>query len=168
MRTRIKTSKGVFLIIQARKSDIYAISKLTRGKNLRYRPPEEIAQLLHNFLVVINEKNEVVACIGARRYENNDVEIIALRTAPGYEKLGLASSLLLLKLNSLKKKGGFRIFALTTKTTAEKLFYPLGFIRVGIQLFHWKVLCDCADCPKNIITPEGIHLCNEIAVLYRP
>lgn len=156
--------KGV-VIIEARKRHVTAISELTRGENLRYRPPEEVDSHISNFLVALNEKKEVVGCVGSKLYELN-MEIISLRSTPEYKSLGLGKVLLEQKVQELKKWGRLNIFALTTEVVANRLFYPLGFIKVGIQLFGPKVLTDCLGCPKNKM--EGkIHLCNEIAVLYK-
>ncbi len=153
------------IITEARKQHISRISELTKGDNLRYRPPEEIDSLLSNFLVAINEKKEVVGCVGSKLYDL-DMEIISIRTIEDFQHQGLGKALLEQKVNGLKKWSRLNIFALITETSAKKLFFPLGFIKVGIQLFGPKVLTDCLGCPKNRME-GGVHLCNEIAVLYQ-
>lgn len=148
----------------AREKHIGAISALTRGINLRYRPPEEIASHLSNFLVAMDEKGKVVGCVGSKLYDFN-MEIISLRIIEEYVNKGLGKMLLKHKLEELKEWPKLNVFALTTKTLADKLFFPLGFIEVGIQLFGSKVLTDCLGCSKNRLEGRQ-HLCNEIAVLY--
>lgn len=153
------------VIVEARKRHVAEISELTRGENLRYRPPEEIDSCISNFLVAMNKKKEVVGCVGSKLYELN-MEIIALRNPKEFRNPGLGKILLKQKIQELKKWGRLNIFAVTTEAVANRLFFPLGFIEVGIQLFGPKVLTDCLVCPKNKM--EGkVHLCNEIAVLYK-
>jgi N-acetylglutamate synthase-like GNAT family acetyltransferase len=161
----LETKNDVITIVEARKKHILTISELTRGENLRYRPPEEIDSQRSNFLVALNQKGKVMACVGSKFYDF-DAEIIALKVIPEYQRQGLAKMLLKQKIRDLRSWPRLRIFALTTENLAANLFFPLGFIKVGIQLFSSKVLMDCAECPKNRME-GGIHLCNEIAVLYQ-
>ncbi|MFA6171093.1 MAG: GNAT family N-acetyltransferase [Patescibacteria group bacterium] len=165
MRIVHKTPLGPVEICKARTEDAFQISELTRQSNLIHRTPEEIESRIADFLTA-KISGTVLACVGAKHYDL-DAEIIALRTAPNFENLGLGKIVLGVIRAELVKQKKRKIFALTTEIVAQKLFFPLGFIKVGIQLFGPKILNDCLKCPKNIIGPEGNHLCNEIAVLYQ-
>ena len=156
--------KGKVVIKEAVKHQVEIISELTIGENLHYRSPEEVASLLANFLVALDEKKEVVGCVGSKLYDLN-MEIIALRTTEEFRNQGLGKILLTQKLEALKLWPKITIFALTTEDLAKNLFFPLGFIEIGIQLFGPKVLTDCLGCHKNKMVGAK-HLCNELAVLY--
>lgn len=151
-------------IVRGLKKHVFAISELTKGKNLRYRPPEEIDSQISNFLVALDENHKVVGCVGSKLYEAC-VEIISLQVIDGYQQRGLGRELLRRKVRELKKWRNLRIFALVTEAAAKSLFLPIGFIKVGIQLFGPKVLMDCIGCPKNRMAGDQ-HLCNEITVLF--
>ncbi|MDO8593004.1 MAG: GNAT family N-acetyltransferase [bacterium] len=153
------------IITEASKEQDFDISELTRGENLCYRSPEEVDSQISNFLVAINERKEVIGCVGSKLYGLN-MEIISLMTKKEFRGRGLGTILLQRKVEELRKWDSLNIFALTTENVAIKLFFPLGFIEVGIQLFGPKVLTDCLGCSKNRMK-EGVHLCNEIAVLYQ-
>lgn len=153
------------IITKARDEHVAAISRLTKGENLRFRPPEEVHSLLSNFLVALDGGNEVAGCVGSKLYDM-DMEIISLRVKKKFLNKGLGKKLLVKKLLSLKAWPKINIFALTTEGIADRLFFPLGFIRVGIQLFGPKVLTDCLGCHKNKMKGSR-HLCNEFAVFYQ-
>lgn len=162
------TDLGDVAFERPRRKDIYAISELTRGKNLIYRSPEEVEILLPCYHVAVRaETGEIVGCISAKMY-GTDAEIVSYRLNKQFRGQGVGRQLIKMQLQFLVGRAGIeRIFALTTKEVAVKIFLKAGFIEVGIQLFGPKVLLECSRCPKNIIS-EGRHLCDEIAVIYRP
>lgn len=152
-----------FSIVGAKESNIETISSLTKGQNMLYRSPEEIKNLLPNFIITLKDKKDFAGCLGVKFY-GQDAELITLRVLKDYENNGLAKVMIQCKLQYLLKHD-FRVFAFTTENLAQGLFLPLGFIIVGSQLLSPKILGDCAKCPKNRIT-DGRHQCNEVAVYY--
>ena len=165
MKIKSKNLSGIFQIIKAELEHIDAISKLTEGKNLLSKTAKEITELRPNFLVLINEKNEVLGCVGSKYY-NLDAEIISFRVLDEYQGQGFGKKLLKKIIQNLETDKKLRIFSLTTRAVAEIHFFPSGFFEVGIQLFNLKVSEVCKKCPKNIIL-NNQHQCNEIAVLYK-
>lgn len=165
MQTHNDSQAENIIIAEARVKHVDAISNLTQGINLRFRSPIEVHSLLSNFLVAIDGKNDVVGCVGSKLYDL-DMEIISLRVKDEFLFKGLGKKLLTQKLFELKMWPKINIFSLTTEALAQRLYYPLGFTKVGIQLFGPKILTDCLECHKNKME-GGKHLCDELAVLYQ-
>jgi len=168
MRTVLTNNElNDFSIVPAKLEDVFDISELTKGENLRYRPEEEVTVNLKNFFVLKHKQVGLIGCIGSKTYEDADVEIISLRIKEKFcgNGLGFGKKLLRKKLESLAGVKG-RIFALTTPERAEITFLPMGFIKAGILMFGEKIKADCLDCKKNVME-NGIYKCNEIAVLYK-
>ncbi|MDD5489983.1 MAG: GNAT family N-acetyltransferase [Candidatus Moranbacteria bacterium] len=158
----------MFKIRKASKSDSAGISRLTKKFSTTLsRGPEEISRLARNFFVAENQKGKIVGCCGFKKWDS-DAEIIALIVDSPYQKKGLASRLFGKVLGQLKKtKSVEKIFVLSTKDVAEKIFSPAGFFPAGIQMFSRKVGEDCRRCRKNRLDCKGRYLCDEIVLVYK-
>ena len=164
MLSRKKWRLDQVTIVPATEVHVQAISRLTGSKDMLKRTPEEIWKYLPDFIVALDGQKKVIGCFGSKNY-GSDIELISLRVTKRYRGLGLGKMLIKRKLKD-HKNSGCRIFALTKGELADSHFLPLGFVKVGIQLFDGKVMGDCRKCKKNFIDQDGCHRCDEIAVLY--
>lgn len=155
-------------IRKAARGDSAGISRLTKKfPTTLSRGPEEIFRLAGNFFVAENRKGKVVGCCGFKIWDS-DAEIIALIVDSPYQKKGLAKNLFKKVIGRLKKmKSAKKIFALSTKEVAEKIFVPAGFFPAGIQMFSQKVGQDCRRCRKNKLDFKGRYLCDEVVLVYK-
>lgn len=166
----VSEARDKIVLRKAEEKDIPAISGLTLEKNLLPRSAEEVRSLLPYYCVAVDTATgKIAGCISTKVY-GADAEIISFRVRENFLGRGIGIDLLKRQLQLLSgQKEITRIFALTTREVAARIFLRAGFIEVGIQLFGPKVLSDCAKCPKNNFSDtDGRHLCDEIAVIYRP
>lgn len=155
-------------IRKAKPADIRAISAFTRGnqKVMLFRAPAEIKKLLPNYLVALNDKDDIVGCCGFKTYPGGDAEIISLAVDYKHQGRGTGDKLIKRAISEISRKKNLkRILALTTPEVS-KLFRKNNFLPAGIQLFHEKILEDCKNCPRNRLDKNGSYLCNEVALIY--
>lgn len=154
-------------IRKAKSSDKIAISRLTKKyPDTLDRSPRQIARMIGQFIVAVNEKSEIVGCCGFQLF-SGDAEIIAWIVEKKYRGNDVGEKILLSIIDDLKKKKGIRnIFVVTVPMLAKKYFEPLGFSPTGLQMFSEKVLSDCQKCPKNRFK-NGKYQCNEIALVLK-
>ena len=158
----------MFKIRKASKRDSTRISRLTKKFSTTLsRSPKEILRLAENFYVAENKKGKVVGCCGFKVWDNQ-AEIISLVVDTPHQRKGLARSLFEKVLDRLKKtKAAKKIFVLSTKDVAERIFVPAGFFPAGIQMFSQKVGEDCQRCRKNRLDSKGRYLCDEVVLVYK-
>ena len=158
----------MFKIRKASKRDSTDISRLTKKFSTTLsRGPKEILRLTRSFYVAENQRGKVVGCCGFKVWDNH-AEIISLVVNTPHRRKGLARSLFEKVFDRLKEtKDVEKIFVLSTKDVAEKIFMPAGFFPAGIQMFSLKVAEDCKRCPKNKLNSKGQYLCDEIVLVYK-
>ena len=155
------------MIKKATKKQGLAISALTKKHSnvMLYRTPEAIKKLWKNYFVALEGEN-IIGCCGFKTYPRGDAEIISLAVERKYRGLGMGSKLIKKTAkNALKKASVKRVMAFTNPR-ATALFRKNGFIQVGVQLFHEKILEECRKCPKNKLNKKYRYLCNEVAMVY--
>ncbi len=143
---------------KAKKNDIDAIYNLLylyseKGLMLS-RTKDNILKYLGNFIVVEN-KDEIVACSAVRDFDNNLYEIRSLAVAENATGQGIGSKLVNFIIDDFNEK--IKIYKLFALTYQEKFFYKLGFENIDKGKFPEKIWADCQFCKKK-------NCCDEIAV----
>lgn len=158
---------GNIIIRKATKKQILSISGLTKKHSgtMLYRSPKAIKKLLGNYFVALKE-GEVIGCCGFKTYPGGDAEIISLTVEKRYRRLGLGGKLIKKVINKALKRSAVKRVMAFTNPRVTPLFRKNGFIQVGVQLFHEKILEDCRKCPRNKLDKKNKYHCNEIAMVY--
>jgi N-acetylglutamate synthase-like GNAT family acetyltransferase len=155
------------IIKKATKKQILPISNLTKKHSsaMLYRTPEAIRKLLGNYFVALNGE-EVIGCCGFKTYPRGDAEIISLAVERKYRYLGLGGKLITKVTKEAFKRSAVKRVMAFTNPRVTPLFRKNGFIQVGVQLFHEKILEECRKCPRNRLDKNNKYHCNEIAMVY--
>ncbi len=149
---------GAITIRNPRVTDIDSIFKLTNkmaDKGLMlHRSKLKIVEMINDFLVAVNERDEVVGC-GAFSLLWTDLgEVKALAVEDGYQGRGIGKAL----VKALLEKGrALRVPEVITLTYQVEFFKKLGFVETDKEKFPKKIWRECLECPK-------LENCDEVAL----
>lgn len=130
-----------------------------------YRAPEAVKKLLGNYFVAASGE-EVIGCCGFKTYTGGDAEIISLAVGKKYRGLGIGGKLIKKAVKEALKRSSVKRVMAFTNPHVTPLFRKNGFMQVGVQLFHEKILGECRKCPRNRLDKNNKYHCNEIAMVY--
>lgn len=155
------------VIKKATKKQTLDISSLTKKLSsvMLYRTPEAIKKLLNNYFVTLDRRS-VIGCCGFKTYPGGDAEIVSLAVEKKYRKLGIGGKLIKKTVREAYKRSSVKRVMAFTNPRVTPLFRKNGFIQVGVQLFHEKILEECKRCPRNRLDKNNKYHCNEIAMVY--
>ena len=158
---------GNIVIKKATKKQILPISILTKKHSsvMLYRTPEAVKKLLGNYFIALMGE-EVVGCCGFKTYPGGDAEIISLAVEKKYRKLGIGGKLIKKVIREALKRNSVKRIMAFTNPHVTPLFRKNGFVQVGVQLFHEKILEECRKCPRNRLDKNNKYHCNESAMVY--
>lgn len=147
------------IIRRATLADAQAITDLvnhfaTQGQML----PKTILQVfehLREFVVAVDNENNVVACGALRLMWHDLAEVRSLAVHERAQGKGYGRRIVEALMDEGREMGLARIFALTYQTD---FFARLGFHECERDIFPQKVWLDCSACAKR-------NACDEIAVM---
>ncbi len=146
-------------IRQATESDIPHILELVnehvRRGDVLPRTAESIRETLPDWLVGIDEDEELVACVSLLFYTAALAEVRSLAVSDKAKGQGWGSTIVKALLTKAKQQGVPTVFALTR---AVHFFQKLGFSITAKERFPQKVFRDCLACPL-------LENCDETAVV---
>ncbi len=119
------------------------IHPLARQGLLLPRSIEEVRSAAPPFIIA-EADGRIVGCVVLRDYGDGLAELRSLAVQPGWNGQGLGSRLVTQAVETAKRKGFTRLFALTRR---PNLFRRLGFRIVPKERFPKKVWTDCSRCP---------------------
>jgi len=122
-----------------------------------HRSWSELYENVRNFVVAVDEDDNVIGCCGLKVVWANMAEIYALAVAPEARGKGIGSQLVEACVEDARRLG---IPKLMTLTYEKSFFERLGFVHLPREQLPLKVWSECLRCAKNAA-------CDEIA-LVRP
>jgi amino-acid N-acetyltransferase len=115
---------------------------------------DQLARNFREFVVAVDERDEVVGCGALRIYTEGLAEICSLAVDSDCQGHGIGRLVVDRLVENARDLELATVFALTLK---PDFFTRLGFRVVPKEDFPLKVWADCSSCPK-------LHACDEIAV----
>lgn len=110
------------------------------------RTPESIAESLHDYVVVADERGRVLACGALREYSPSVAEVAAIAVSRDAHGQGLGRVVVSAVEQLARRRGIEEVFALTL---TPPFFAALGYDVVDKTLYPEKVRRDCAGCAKR-------------------
>ncbi|HON55636.1 MAG TPA: N-acetyltransferase [bacterium] len=130
------------------------IATFAKNNEMLPRSLNDLIEGIREFVVIENEKKEIIAC-GALHITWLDIaEVRSLATRQDYQHHGLGKKIISYLIKEAKKIGIKKIFALTYK---PGFFEKCGFKIINKDALPKKVWTECIKCPK-------FPNCDEIAV----
>jgi N-acetylglutamate synthase-like GNAT family acetyltransferase len=154
-------------IKKSAKKHTLRISNLTKKHSsvMLFRTPKAVERLRKNYFIAFDGE-KVIGCCGFKAYPGGDAEIISLVVEKKYRDLGIGSKLIHKAIKDAFKRNSVKRVMAFTNPRVTPLFRKNGFIQVGVQLFHEKILEECKKCPRNRLDKNNKYHCNEIAMVY--
>jgi amino-acid N-acetyltransferase len=154
----IDRGMGVLTLRPARLRDVPGIVSLVNGYAaeaiMLFRTPESVTVTLHDFVVVVDERDEVVACGALKEYSPSVAEVASVAVARRAHGRGLGSAVVEAVERLARKRGVRELFALTL---TPAFFEHAGYAIADRALYPEKIRRDCLKCPRRI-------RCNEYCV----
>jgi amino-acid N-acetyltransferase len=116
---------------------------------------DEIINLADSFRILVNDKDEVIACAMLDQFTDELAEVKSLAVDKAYQGQGFGRLLVEDCEAAACAKGIKKLFALTFE---EKFFNKLGFKTVSMESLPEKVYRECVRC-------HYFNNCKEIAVV---
>ncbi|MDR0676167.1 MAG: N-acetyltransferase [Elusimicrobiota bacterium] len=147
------------MIRKANLNDAKKIQKLINSyadnKVMLPRSLNHLYEHIREFMVYVDDNDEIKGCCAAHIFWNDLAEIKALAVDKDYLKKGAGKQLVEACIQDVKSLGIKKVFALTY---VDKFFSKIGFNQINRDNLPQKIWQECIHCPKF---PE----CDEIAVI---
>ena len=136
------------MIRKARVTDIPVIQGLTRvfseKKLMLSLSYGDIIERLRDFLLYLDEDENVIGCIALHVSWEDIVEIRSLAVDEKYQGAGIGVKLVLAALEDARELGAKKVFTLTF---VPDFFAKSGFTHVERSTLPHKIWKDCMKCP---------------------
>ena len=140
----------------ARAHEAAAISALNNtfaGEKLMLaRSPEVIGMAIDDYVVAVDERNNILACGALKEYSPSVAEVAAIAVAREAQGMGLGRKIVEQVERLALKRGIYDVFALTLQ---PEFFEAIGYSRVDRARYPEKIRRDCLSCTRRFA-------CNEI------
>lgn len=150
--------RGAVRVRPATIADMRAVEPLVNGfarRNLMLpKTHDQLARLFREFVVAVDERDQVLGCGALRIYNESLAEVASLAVDERLHGAGIGRRIVDGLVEEARALEVRVVFALTLQ---EMFFHRLGFRTVSRESFPLKVWADCRSCPK-------LHACDEIAV----
>lgn len=147
LKVRIATVSDVNTIFDLTNSHATAGLMLSRSKY-------KIITMLSNFIVVENDKKQVIGCAALAPLWTDMAEIMALAIHKDFQKQGAGKLLVNTLIDRAKMLKFPKVIALTYQV---EFFKKLGFTVTDKDNFPRKLWRECLECPK-------LEKCDETAM----
>lgn len=120
--------------------------------------PRSFSQLyshLRDFVVAVDEDDNVIGCCALNIIWDNLAEIRSLVVVPDHRGKKLGRKLVEACLSEAVTLGIYKVYTLTEETG---FFAHLGFVEDSMDSLNQKIFIDCVNCPRF---PDH---CNEVAM----
>lgn len=148
MHIRPATQTDIPLILEL-------VNEHVRRGDVLPRTAASIRETLPDWLVGIDDEDELVACVSLLFYTSALAEVRSLAVSDKAKGKGWGSTIVKALLTNAKQQGVPTVFALTR---AVHFFQKLGFSITAKERFPQKVWRDCVHCPL-------LENCDETAVV---
>ena len=139
----------------ARSADAQAIAQLNNRfadeKLMLRRTPEMIALAIHDYVVAVDERGNVLACGALKEYSPSLAEVAAIAVAREAHGKGLGRAIVNAVEQLAWKRGITEVFALTLQ---PEFFSAIGYARVDRTRYPEKMRRDCASCARRFACDE--------------
>jgi amino-acid N-acetyltransferase len=145
-----KLTPATLTIRRARLDDVetmyHLLDGFARQGLLLPRRIQDVYRNIREFVVAVDENNQVLGCTGLRIYTPVLGEIIALAVDERCHGQGVGRRLVDTLLQDARSMDLCRVFAMTLQPV---FFEKLGFEAQHISLFPDKIAIDCSGCAKR-------------------
>lgn len=139
----------------AREGDVAGIVSLVNGYAAQaimlMRTPESVALALHDFVVMVDADDSVVACGALKEYSPSVAEVASVAVARTAHGRGLGRAIVQALESLARKRGVDQLFALTL---TPAFFEAAGYATVERARYPEKIRRDCVRCPRRIRCDE--------------
>ncbi len=139
----------------ARSADADAISRLNNqfaDEMLMLRRSPEIVELsIHDYIVAVDARDNVVGCGALKEYSPSVAEVAAIAVAPEAQGQGLGRRIVRAVEELALKRDIYDVFALTLQPS---FFEAIGYVRVDRARYPEKIRRDCLSCTRRFACNE--------------
>ena len=115
------------------------------------RTPEEIALLIDDYMVAVDEHDTVLGCGALKEYSPSVAEVAAIAVAPELRGNGVGKRVVSAVERLAMKRGIYDVFALTLQ---PEFFSAIGYARVDRARYPEKIRRDCLACARRFACNE--------------
>ena len=115
------------------------------------RRVQDVYRNVREFVVAVDEKDQVIGCGGLRVYTPVLAEIVALAVDERCHGMGVGRQIIDALLADARNMDLFRVFAMTLQPV---FFEKMGFTQQHVSLFPEKIAIDCSGCAKRATCQE--------------
>lgn len=112
---------------------------------------QDVYRNVREFVVAVDENDQVVGCGGLRVYTPVLAEIVALAVDESCHGMGVGRKIVNELLSDARSFDLVRVFAMTLQPV---FFEKMGFSTTNVALFPEKIAIDCSGCAKRATCQE--------------
>jgi amino-acid N-acetyltransferase len=127
------------------------LDKYAREGLMLPRRIQDVYRNVREFVVAVDENDQVVGCGGLRVYTPVLAEIVALAVDERCHGMGVGRKVVDTLLEDARSFDLVRVFAMTLQPV---FFEKMGFSTTNVALFPEKIAIDCSGCAKRATCQE--------------
>lgn len=139
----------------AREADAEAISRLNNQFAdellMLRRTPEMVALAIHDYVVAVDRRGNIVGCGALKEYSPSIAEVAAIAVARDVHGKGLGRAIVRAVERLALKRDIYDVFALTLQPA---FFEAIGYVRVDRARYPEKIRRDCLGCSRRFACNE--------------
>lgn len=153
--TSVKPKPQQVTIRRAQLTDVEGmyvmLDKYAREGLMLPRKIQDVYRNVREFVVAVDENDQVVGCGGLRCYTPVLAEIVALAVEERCHGMGVGRQIVDTLIADARNMDLFRVFAMTLQPV---FFEKMGFTQQHVSLFPEKIAIDCSGCAKRAVCQE--------------